>query len=151
MVLIETLTWGSLEVASDQIYHFAKGIPGFDEETDFALIDKGDGLFVHLQSLKSPDLAFLLVDPFVFYPSYEFELPEGDGEELELEAQVIVRCIVTLRAQVEKSTINLLAPIVLNPEKHLGKQVVLHQVGYQTRHPLWSDSTPEAASGKAGE
>lgn len=150
-MVIETLTWGSVEVAEEQIYHFAKGIPGFDEETEFALIDKEDGLFVYLQSLKNPALAFLLTDPFVFYPSYEFEMPEGDREELELDSQVIVRCIVTLKAQVEASTINLLAPIVLNPEKSLGKQVVLHQAGYQTKHPLWSEPASSAASGKAGE
>ncbi|MGG6313265.1 flagellar assembly protein FliW [Paenibacillus macerans] len=150
-MIVETMTWGSLEVAEDHLYHFAKGIPGFDEETEFALIDKEDGLFVYLQSLKDKALAFLLVDPFVFYPSYEFELPEGDSEELELDAQVIVRCMVTLRSQVELSTINLLAPIVLNPVKRLGKQVVLHRVGYQTKHPLWTEQVHSAASGKAGE
>lgn len=150
-MLIETLTWGSLEVTEDHLYHFAKGIPGFDEETEFALIDQGDGMFVYLQSVRDKGIAFLLVDPFLFYPAYEFELPEGDKEELELDTDVVVRCIVTLKEKLEQSTINLLAPVVLNPTKRLGKQVVLHQVSYQTKHPLWTESIQAGVSGKAGE
>lgn len=37
-MIIETLSWGKLEVDEEQLYHFSKGLPGFDEETDFALI-----------------------------------------------------------------------------------------------------------------
>lgn len=79
-------------------------------------------------------------DPFVFYPTYEFQLPESDKEELEIADLVNVRCMVTIKEELESSTVNLLAPIVLNPVKRSGKQVVLHNSNYQTRHGLWNVS-----------
>lgn len=149
-MIIETLTWGSLDVAENHLYHFAKGILGFDEETEFALIDN-EGLFVYLQSVKEKGLAFLLADPFAFYPDYEFELPEGDTTELKLGSQVMVYCVITLKEQIEQSTINLLAPIVLNPDQRLGKQVVLHQTSYHTKHTLWPEHSSSVVLGKAGD
>lgn len=149
-MIIETLHWGDLKVEEDQVLQFAKGIPGFDGETEFLLIDH-EGPFVYLQSVKDKNLIFLLADPFYFYPSYEFELPEGDKEELVIEDLVKVYGIVTLKEEVKQSTINLLAPIVINPEKRLGKQVVLHQTAYQTRHSLWVNHSDSTAFGKEGD
>jgi flagellar assembly factor FliW len=133
---IETLSWGKLEVNEEQVYHFPKGLPGFDEETDFALIAMAETPFWYLQSIKNKGLSFLLGDPFVFYPSYEFELLNEEAEELGIDNEVIVRCVITLKEQVELSTINLLAPIVLNPVGHSGKQIVLHKAPYHTKHSL---------------
>lgn len=140
-MIIETLSMGKLEVNEDQIYHFTKGIPGFEEETDFALINMSDSSFWVLQSLKEQGLSFLLGDPFVFYPSYEFELPDDEAEELGIELDVLVRCIITLKEQIEASTINLLAPIVLNPVGRTGKQIVLHRSPYHTKHNLLQEQS----------
>ncbi|MNL36431.1 Flagellar assembly factor FliW [compost metagenome] len=144
MMMIHTASWGSLEVAEDQIFHFPKGMPGFEDETEFALITLEEGMFSYLQSLKEKGLAFLLADPFDYYPDYEFELPTADTEELQIEAQVLVRCIISLKEKVEQSTINLLAPVILNPEKQVGKQIILHSSSYQTRHQLWTEDTVKA-------
>ncbi|WP_339267569.1 flagellar assembly protein FliW [Paenibacillus sp. FSL R5-0470] len=135
-MIIETLSWGTLEVNDEQIYYFSKGIPGFDDETDFALISMEDTSFWYLQSVKERELSFLLGDPFLFYPSYEFELPDIEAEELRIQSNVLIRCIITLKDQIEQSTINLLAPIVLNPDAKTGKQIVLHSAPYHTKHYL---------------
>lgn len=137
-MIIETLSWGNLEVNEEQLYHFSKGIPGFDEQTDFALINMEDTPFWYLQSLKDKELSFLLSDPFIFYPNYEFELPDNEAEGLGLDPQVVIRCIITLKEQAQQSTINLLAPIVLNPERNSGKQIVLHSSPYHTKHSLFN-------------
>ncbi|MET1171866.1 flagellar assembly protein FliW [Paenibacillus amylolyticus] len=129
--------WGELEVSEENIYHFSKGLPGFDEETQFALIPWEETPFLYLQSIKEPDLSFLLVSPFIFAPDYSFELPEADRTEMEISEEVSVFSIVTIQSEVSKSTMNLLAPVVLNPSKGTGKQVVLHQSSYGTRHQIW--------------
>ncbi|MBP2001776.1 flagellar assembly factor FliW [Paenibacillus shirakamiensis] len=148
---IQTSSWGELEISEEQIYHFSRGLPGFDEETTFALISLEDGAFSCLQSLNEHELAFLLVDPFEYYASYEFELPSVDMEELEVSEQVIlVRCMISLKESLEDSTINLLAPIILNPEKRVAKQIVLHNSAYQTKHALWMKE-PSVLSVKEGE
>ncbi|MEK3838633.1 MULTISPECIES: flagellar assembly protein FliW [unclassified Paenibacillus] len=135
---IETSALGVLNIKDEQIYHFPKGLPGFEQETEFAIIDLEEGQFSYLQSLKTAELAFLLTNPFIFFPHYEFELPEAEAEELEIQKSVVVRTIVTLRETLEESTLNLLAPIVFNPDNKAGKQVVLHQTAYSTQQLLWT-------------
>ena len=141
--------WGEVEVQEKDIYQFPKGLPGFEEETEFALIAWEDTPFSYLQSVREKDLSFLLVSPFTFVPNYSFELSEVDKEELEIVEQVSVYSMVTIHSQTNKSTMNLLAPVVLNPEQRLGKQVVLHQSLYETRHLIWTEDE-EAKSVKGG-
>ncbi|WP_416293755.1 flagellar assembly protein FliW [Paenibacillus illinoisensis] len=140
--------WGEVEVPEKDVYQFPKGLPGFEEETEFALIPWEDTPFSYLQSVREKDLSFLLVSPFTFVPNYSFELNEVDKEELEIVEQVSVYSMVTIHSQTNKSTMNLLAPVVLNPEQRLGKQVVLHQTPYETRHLIWAED--EAKSVKGG-
>lgn len=147
---VETAQYGPLDVPEEQVYHFPKGIPGFENHSRFAVIDVAEGPFSYLQSLQESHISLLMTDPFVFYPNYEFELPESIVEEMELNSALTIRCIVTLNEKAAKSTINLLAPLVFNLENKTGRQVILHASEYQSRHLLWSGSktTP---SEKAGE
>ncbi|WP_246310776.1 flagellar assembly protein FliW [Paenibacillus xylanilyticus] len=150
IILIQTSMWGEVEVQKKDIYQFHKGLPGFEDETEFALIPWEDTPFSYLQSVREKDLSFLLVSPFTFVSDYSFELSEVDKEELEISEQVSVYSLVTIHSQASKSTMNLLAPVVLNPQKCLGKQVVLHQSIYETRHLIWSDDEEQAKSVKGG-
>ncbi|RUT33274.1 flagellar assembly protein FliW [Paenibacillus zeisoli] len=150
-MIIETLSWGSIDISEEQIYHFLKGIPGFEGETKFVLIHGEEGPFSYLQSTEDKSVSFLVADPFVFYPNYEFELPDAEAEELGIQEEVLVRCVVTLKDPVEESTINLLAPIVLNPVTFRGKQVVLNKTNYQTRQSLWNNQDNSIEVQKDGE
>jgi len=139
IIYIQTSMWGEVEVQEKDIYQFPKGLPGFEDETRFALIPWEDTPFSYLQSIREKELSFLLVSPFTFAPEYSFELGEVDKEELQIEEQVSVFSLVTIHSQANKSTMNLLAPIVLNPDLGLGKQVVLHHSQYDTRHLIWAE------------
>lgn len=147
-MIIETAALGSIEITVEQIYRFEKGIPGFEEETEFALIPVEDSPFFHFQSLKEKHLSFLLADPFAFFPEYEFELGSSETAALDIRSDVFVRSIVTLHEQIDKSTMNILAPIVLNPENRRGLQIVLHNSSYPTKHLLWPYE-PESAADPA--
>lgn len=140
--------WGELEIKEEEVYQFPKGLPGFEDETAYALIPWEDTPFSYLQSVREPGISFLLVSPFMFVADYSFELGEADKEELRIEEQVSVFSMVTIHSDTNKSTMNLLAPVVLNPEQRLGKQVVLHQSSYETRHLIWAED--EANSVKGG-
>ena len=146
-IYIQTSMWGSLEVQEEVVYQFPKGLPGFEEETEFAIVPWEDTPFSYLQSTREPELAFLLVSPFTFVPDYSFELAEVDKEELGIVEQVSVYSMVTIHSQANKSTMNLLAPIVLNPEQRLGKQVVLHHSDYNTRHLIWTEDDTKSVKG----
>ncbi|WMT40664.1 flagellar assembly protein FliW [Paenibacillus sp. D2_2] len=147
---LDTAQFGVVDVKEKQIFNFPKGIPGFEEYTQFAVIDLPDGPFSYLQSVQESQIALLITDPFIFFPDYEFELSDHAIEELELGTLLMIRCILTLNKEVSKSTINLLAPVVFNLETQRAKQVILHSTEYSSRHFLWSKEEPSLAD-KAGE
>ncbi|HEY2494680.1 MAG TPA: flagellar assembly protein FliW [Paenibacillus sp.] len=136
---IHTTAWGDIEINEDQIFRFDHGLLGFEGEKEFVIIDHEEGPFCFLQSILNPDLSFVLSDPFTFYPNYEFELLDSEREELALASQVMIYCMVTLNSNIKQSTLNLLAPVVFNPERKLAKQVALHHSTYQTRHLLFTE------------
>ncbi|WP_434753181.1 flagellar assembly protein FliW [Paenibacillus amylolyticus] len=136
-----------MEVDEKSIYQFPRGLPGFEDETSFALIPWEETPFSYLQSLKEKELSFLVVSPFEFNQSYSFELSDEDKEELQIEEDVAVFSIVTIHSEITKSTMNLLAPVVVNPVKRIGKQVVLQQSSYLTRHLIWTEELTPTKGG----
>ncbi|MFE1243049.1 flagellar assembly protein FliW [Fictibacillus sp. NPDC058756] len=132
----------TIEVYDSDILHFEQGIPGFEVERQFVLIPLEGTPFSILQSILTTELAFVTADPFVFFKQYDFELQASIQEQLQIKkpADVFVQVIVTVADQFEKSTANLQAPLILNMGKKIGKQVVLLDSNYQTRHLLTESS-----------
>ena len=91
-----------------------------------------------MQSTKTPDLAFVITDPFSFYHDYEFILADNINEELEVEEskEIAIWNILSVPSDFKKSTINLKAPIIINVSKRLGKQVILNE-DYLIKAPLF--------------
>ena len=48
--------------------------------------DRPGSPFLLLSSVEDPDVGFVVVPPWVFYPEYEFELDTGTAERLGLTA-----------------------------------------------------------------
>jgi len=137
-----TKAFGEIDISEKQRLIFKNGIFGFEDITNFALLDTADNSpFYWLQSEKSKNIAFLLIDPKIVYPDYELEVDSFDLEELEIEnaEDIIVLSIVTLHENPIESTINLLGPIVLNKKKHFGKQAINKNENYTVRNPLIKD------------
>lgn len=138
---LKTKYIGEVSVDRSKMIHFPSGLPGFQNETEFVLLNFPGELsttFQTLQSTKSANLAFIVTNPYHFYQNYEFKLDEQIIEQLEIEQEqdVAVITIVTLKNPFEKSTMNLKAPVIINFEKRLGKQYILNTDKYETRTPL---------------
>jgi flagellar assembly factor FliW len=138
-MIVETSRLGQLEVPETEFIRFEQGLPGFENLKQFALLDLEEGLpYKWLQSVEIAEIALLLVNPFLFYPEYEWNLPDSVQEELRLSdsSQVEVWSVITLSSELKDSSINLLAPILLNRVERIAKQHILHEYPYQTKHPL---------------
>lgn len=136
---IQTKYLGNMEIEESKIIHFPSGIPGFLDELDFVLLDiPGNPIFQFLQSLKSEELAFVVVNPYQFHKEYTIELDESTINSLEIKSEkdVLILTIVTVKEPFETSTMNLKAPIVINLEKMLGKQYILNTDEYQSKASL---------------
>lgn len=117
---------------------FNKGIPGFESINSFVIKDlEGNDRFKILEA-EEGDISFVTVDPFNIYEEYEIDLNDETIKELEIDTvgDVLVLSIITLGKTLETSTMNLQAPIVINIKNRLGKQLILQNNQYETRHPL---------------
>ena len=138
-MIIETKYHGKIQVDENDVIIFEHGIPGFLNESRFMLLPfSDDSLFVIMQSLETPHLGFVLTNPFHFFKEYNIELPEYIVEELKIttEKDVAIYTILTVQDPFEKTTANLQAPIVINVNKKLGKQFIISNTSYTTRHQL---------------
>lgn len=136
LLIIQTKYLGETKVSADKIITFEKGLPGFEEEKEFILLDiSKDLVFQILQSVKSPQLAFFVVNPYYFYETYEFKLNDYTIESLDIKdaKEVLVLSVMTLKEPFNESTINLKAPLIINLKNRLGKQYILEEATYSMR------------------
>ncbi|WHX48722.1 flagellar assembly protein FliW [Paenibacillus woosongensis] len=136
-MIVQTARFGKIEVYPDTTWDFLVPILGFEEYKNFVGIAQEDSPFEFIQSLDEENLTFVLTDPFMFYPEYEFTLEQRwrDILQIEKEDEVIVRSVVTVRSPSD-ITLNLKAPIIMNPKSRKAAQIILEQSEYETRHPL---------------
>lgn len=148
-MIIQSTRFGELKIAETDIISFSHGIPGFPDEKAFvAVVSDPDSPFSFLQSTTEANLTFLIADPFAFFNDYEFTLDDEVAQELgvsqEKPPQIFI--IATVREKFEEMTANLLAPIVINMQERIGRQIILDQSGYGTRHRIFPDGLPEQAA-----
>jgi flagellar assembly factor FliW len=119
---------------------FKSGLPGLPENyTQFNLIALNeDSPFYIMKLQQDGEISFILINPFPFFPNYEFDLPEEDKTKLEIntEQNIAIFTIVNVSKGLNQATVNLLAPVVVNIQTGQARQVVLNDKRYQIRHPL---------------
>lgn len=130
---------GEIVVPEASLFTFPHGLYGFEDAHRFVLIPaEREGLF-WLQSAEFTALTFLLADPFHFVEGYSMEIPDAELASLAPAdaSDVALLAIVTLpRTAEEYPSANLQGPVALNVRKRMGRQVVIQDSGYDTRHPL---------------
>ena len=139
---IKTTRFGEIEEDEGKIVRFAAGLPAFEDEHEFIIVPYDEeSPYVFLQSATTPDLAFLMTIPFIFFPDYEFRLEDDVLKSLALESQedLLLYTLLTIPgSDIREMTANLLAPIVINSRTNEGCQIVLDKSGYCTKHKLFS-------------
>lgn len=142
---LNTKDFGEIEIHEQNIIHFPEGILGFEDERQFVIINNEDeqNPFHWLQSIQTPELAFVIINPFFVYPNYDIVIPKSVQEKLKIrtEKDVAVYSIVVVPENVEKMTTNLLGPIIINVNEKLGKQVILDDDRYTTKHYIFQQNS----------
>ncbi len=136
----DTKILGNIEVDKDSVINFAGGLLGLEDYKKYALIALPDNdKFLCLQSMEDAGLAFFVINPWDFFPDYEIDIPDGEIADVGIgqPEQARVYCILTVSGEIKDITANLLAPIVINCDKNRGKQVVLAESKYNTKHRLF--------------
>ncbi len=139
---IQTKTRGIVSVTEKQILSFPAGLFGFENYTSYALIEAEQKPFYWLQSLDKSDLAFLLIDPFLFRSDYEID---ADDEALKMvdirsPADAVVLAIITIPASGKPITANLQGPGIINKRNNKAVQAILADPRWQTKHDILTEA-----------
>lgn len=146
---VYTSRFGEIEVDEEKIVHFQNGIPAFEEEKEFIILPYDEeSPYYFMQSLTTPDLAFLLTIPFLFFPDYTFEIDDETIKELDVKNydKLLYYSMITIpNGSIRYMTANLLAPVVVNIDNMQAKQVVLEKSNYTTKHRLFPEPAKKGA------
>jgi flagellar assembly factor FliW len=140
----EAKHFGRVAYEPRSILNFPVGLPGFEPERRFMLIEQpATHPIIFLQSLDSPDLCFITLPLLAVEPGYQLEL---SSEELELlgfagsrqpEIGTDLLCLVIISvSEGQPPTVNLLAPIVASLHTRQAVQCIQAGERYSHRHPL---------------
>lgn len=131
-------SFGTFAIDLRDVVHFADGLPGFEQNRRFVLLSSPELAPLHvLHHVDGPAASFLAVDPRVVLRDYRTVLSAtdrirlGDADDTSL----LWLALVTMDAGPGPS-VNLRAPIVINPARMVGFQVMPHNSLYPLRHPL---------------
>ena len=120
---------------------FPEGLPAFETHHRFLLVaNEEEAPFLWLYSQNNPQLAFIMIDPFLIHSHYLPDIPDEDIQTLQIESdkEVFILSLVNIQNSPEPLiTANLISPIVINWRKKIAKQVILvnHQ-HYSIKHRL---------------
>jgi flagellar assembly factor FliW len=123
------------------------------------LLDAEQQPYYYLQSVETQGAMFILLKPFLFRPDYEIDVADEEFAAIGLTdpGKALVFSIVTVPDDGSPMTANLAGPIVINRERRIGKQIVLTDPRWKTKHDILkelaenaAESVADAPAGKAG-
>ena len=129
MTILPTKALGSIEIRPEQIIRFPDGLFGFNECTEFALLEESeDAHFKWLQSTTDPNVAFIINQPELFMRDpYRAVVSSADLSLLQVKRteDCLIFVIVTIpHDQPDKMTANLQGPVLINRDSRTGRQVI---------------------------
>ena len=112
-------------------YTIKREILGFDSVKE-VVINEIDELFATMQDIHNKNISFTIVHPYPLR-EYSFDVPSDVKVLLDIneKSNISVYNIVILQKPLEDSSINFLAPIIVNHDNNCIAQVVLNE----KRHP----------------
>ncbi len=138
-MIIDSHRFGPLEVPEDKIITMERPILGFEHLKRFCLIEMTELAPFHwMQSTEDPTVAFLVMNPVIFFSDYRIEINSQEIAELEVNDPASVETYVILTIQKDESDIsaNLQGPILINTANNKGKQLVLVNSRYKVQHSI---------------
>lgn len=137
-MVIQTRIFGEVTISDDKMIYFPKGIVGFPELKDFALIHDSEageqGGIRWLQSVQEPNFAMPVIDPLSVKEDYN---PQVDDDLLATIGgldDVLVLATITVPSDLTQMSVNLKAPIIVNVDARKASQIILDQDSYPVKY-----------------
>lgn len=154
MLTIQTQRFGEIEVEEQQLITLPEGLPGLPDFKRALLIGPEESRPVMwLQNAEDATLALPVVETFLVCPDYTLDVPDADIARLQIrsEGDLWVLSILVIPQEMEKMTANLSAPLLINHQSQLGKQVVVDDRRYNVRTPAYEPICQWMLSQQSGQ
>ncbi|MBN1649088.1 MAG: flagellar assembly protein FliW [Spirochaetales bacterium] len=142
-MIINAKAFGQIEICEKQIIHFPLGILGFENLKQYALLDSEQPPFYWLQSLDVREIAFVLINPYLFRPDYDLQIANEDYDLIRLDKadteNRLVFAIVTIPEKSEDMTANLQGPLIINKHNKYAIQSISTNPDYRVKHHILSE------------
>jgi flagellar assembly factor FliW len=126
---------GAVEVDEREVINFPEGLVGIPFWQSAVLLPIPEvAELCWLQAVDDPDAAFLLLKVGDYFPQYDENLARACAELPDGAVYSIVR---VPQDDLSRATTNLMGPVIIDLSAATGKQVVLHDSGYDLRQPLF--------------
>ena len=117
---------------------FPDGLPGYETTKEFVLLDVPEQAPLKvLHAVNGSDTCFLVVDPKAVLPTYRCEL--GSSDRLRLgtdDDSTLVWLAIVIVSDSGEVAVNLRAPLVINPARMTGRQVMPNACVYPLRYVI---------------
>jgi len=149
---VDTKAFGPLEIDEKQKVNFPQGLFGFEAYNDYAIFDAEHQPFYWLQSVNEKEVAFILINPFLFRKDYEVNISDEEQADIGIASSedALIFVIVTIPPDGAPMTANLQGPIVINKENMTGIQAILSDSKWRTRHDIMAELS-NSGSHEAGK
>jgi flagellar assembly factor FliW len=122
---ISTAHFGVVEIEVDDILLFPSGVVAFEECQHWVLLaDAENPALAWLQSVTRPEVALPVVSPRRFAPHYSVRVSRGQLLPLEFSQFDQAYVLAVVGRSDGDLTLNLKAPLIINLDRHLGRQVI---------------------------
>ena len=122
---INTSRFGPLEIDAVDVILFPQGLLGLEECRRWVLLaDASNANVAWMQSVERPEVALATVSPRRFVPSFRMRVARRELALLELADLASAKVLVVVGKRDQAVTLNLKAPLVINIERSLGRQVI---------------------------
>ena len=142
--------FGTFTVDAKDLVSFPEGLPGFEQCRRFMVL-ASDAIapLQCLHAVDGPPASFLAIDPRLVLPRYRRQLATHDVARLgaQHDTALLWLALVTVDEQ-GHAYANLRAPVVINPERMIGFQVMPLNTLYPLRHSL--TALPDGPISKEG-
>jgi len=152
-VEISTRQFGKISVDEKKCITMPKGMPGFPEQKRYVLLDHDDIRPFHLfQSIDDADLAFIVMDPFLFKADYAVDIKpyiqEMAWDESDRDSLFIYVVVNATDPDPKRITANLMGPVLINIKKNEAVQMMISDGVYSHKYLIFKEKKESEDSGQ---
>ncbi len=139
----DTRLFGKIDIDDSKIIIFKEGIIGFPDLKHFTLIydeeKEGQGRIKWLQSMDDPAFALPVINPLDIKPDYQPVVNEEGLQSLGSmpNESAFMLVTITVPKEIEKMSVNLKAPFVINMDNLHGVQIIIED-DYPVKYKIYN-------------